>query len=117
MNRKRILIAERRSRVRFALRTLLQQHEELEIVGESTNAESVLAQVQTRCPDLLLLDWDLPGIATTNLVTTVHALCPSLPVVVLSGRLDQRQAALEAGASGFLSKTEPPERLLEAIGG
>lgn len=111
----RVLIAERRPGVRFALRTLLQQHDGLEIAGEAADAESLMAQLQAGCPDLVLLDWDLPGMAAGSSMATVRRACPHLMVIALSGRPGRRQAALEAGADAFLSKMEPPERLLEMI--
>ncbi len=112
----RILIAESRPRVRFALRTLLQQHDELQVVGEVADAGGLIAQLEANCPDVVLLDWDLPGMAAADLMAMVRNVCPDLPVIALSGRLDRRPAALAAGADGFLSKMEPPERLLAAIG-
>ena len=115
MGRLRILIAERRSRVRFALRTLLQQHDWLEVVGEAADAEGLMAQVQANCPDVVLLDWDLPGMVATSSVATVHQICPNLMVIVLSGRPGQKQAALQAGADVFLSKMERPEQLLQIL--
>lgn len=117
MSEVQILIAEGRSRVRFALRTLLQQHDGLDIVGEAADAKGLIALVQASCPDLVLLDWDLLGMAATNLMATVHGLCPGVGVIVLSGRPGRRQAALAAGADAFLSKMDPPERLLEMIWG
>ena len=115
MGRLRILIAERRSRVRFALRTLLQQHDWLEVVGEAADAEGLMAQVQANCPDVVLLEWDLPGMVATSSVATVHQICPNLMVIVLSGRPGQKQAALQAGADVFLSKMERPEQLLQIL--
>jgi DNA-binding NarL/FixJ family response regulator len=117
VSRVRILIAEGRSRVRFALRTLLQQHDGLDVVGEAADAKRLVALVHANCPDLVLLDWDLPGMVAANLIATVHDLCPGLAVIALSGRPSRRQAALAAGADAFLSKMDPPERLLEMIWG
>jgi DNA-binding NarL/FixJ family response regulator len=66
---------------------------------------------------LVLLDWGLPGLPSKALLPALRALCPHLKVVVLSGRPEARQAALDAGADAFVSKIDPPERLLAALHG
>jgi DNA-binding NarL/FixJ family response regulator len=113
----RILLADSLPRVRFALRTLLEEQPGLLIVGEAAQCRSLLAQVEVTCPDLLLLSWELPGRPGKRLVRWVRGGgCPDLLVIVLSGRQAARQKALAAGADAFVSKIAPPERLLAAIG-
>jgi len=57
----RILLADNRSRVRFALRSLLEEQPGIVIVGEVSDCQELMAQAETDCPDLMLIDWDLPG--------------------------------------------------------
>ena len=111
----RILLADHRLKVRFALRALLEQRPEVEIVGEAVDAEDLLAQVETVCPDLVLLDWKLQGLSAVDLLPSLRRVCPKTCVIVLSGRPEARRAALDAGADAFVSKTDPPGRLLAAI--
>lgn len=111
----RILLADNRPRVRFALRALLQRQQGWKVVGEAVDAEDLLAQTEETCPDLVLLDWELPGLAGVDLLSTLHRACPHVFVIALSGRVRARQEALAAGADAFVSKGEPPERLLAAI--
>jgi DNA-binding NarL/FixJ family response regulator len=111
----RILLAESRPRVRFALRALLEEQPGLQIVGEAAHGQDLLAQIEAACPDLVLLSWGLPGQTGTDLLTVLRSVCDDLYVIVLSGRPEARQAILDAGASAFISKVEPPERLLAAI--
>jgi DNA-binding NarL/FixJ family response regulator len=49
------------------------------------------------------------------MLDAIRCACPRLPVIILSGRLDQRPVALAAGADLFVCKADPPERLLAAI--
>jgi len=107
-------LADNQTKVRSALRLLLEQEPGLSVVGEAAEAESVLAQVETTQPDLVLLDWGLldQGAAT---LTELRAARPGLMVIVLSGRPEARRAALTAGADAFVSKGDPPERLLAAV--
>lgn len=110
-----ILLADHRSRVRFALRTLLEEQFGLGVVGEVANGQDLLAQAGAICPDLVLLSWELPGLAGVELLPLLRRACPETHVIVLSGRLGAQRAALAAGADAFVSKAAPPEQLLAAI--
>jgi len=111
----RILLADDESNVRYGLRVLLEERTELEVVGEAADANDLLARLEEDCPDLLLLNWGLPGRQSADLLPTTRRVCHDLYVIVLSGRPEARQVALDAGANAFVSKVEPPERLLAAI--
>jgi DNA-binding NarL/FixJ family response regulator len=111
----RILLADHESNVRYGLRVLLEERPEFELVGEAADAEDLLAQIEAACPDVVLLSWGLPGPAGADLLPALWSACDDLYVIVLSGRLEARQAILDAGANAFVSKVESPERLLAAI--
>jgi len=111
----RICIADSQSRVRYGLRVLLEQQPGWKVIGEAADAQELLEQVCGNCPDLVLFDWELPGTPAAELLTRLRQLCPPLRVIPMSGRHELRQAALEAGAEAFASKTESPERLVTLI--
>ncbi len=111
----RILLADDQSKVRFALRTLLERQPGLEIVGEATGVEALCEQIRATYPDLLLLDWELPGNVASGIVSRLRTIHPALRVIALSGRSEARRAALRAGVDAFVSKSDPPGRLLLAI--
>ena len=111
----RILLADDQPRIRFALRTLLYRQSQMQVVSEAGDADSLLAQIEMTSPDLVLLDWELPGRRALSSPAALRAVCPDLVVIALSGRPEAKRAALAAGADGFVSKTDPPERLLAAI--
>jgi DNA-binding NarL/FixJ family response regulator len=115
VRRMRVLLADDQTKVRSALRLLLEQEPGLSVVGEAAEAEDLLAQVETTQPDLVLLDWELPGLRTDDRLSVLRALCPQLKVIALSGQPEARRAALSAGADAFVSKGEPPEQLLAAV--
>lgn len=110
-----ILLADNQPKVRLGLRVLLERQPGLKVVGEAVDAEGLLVQTEAACPDLVLLNWELPGLAATDLLSALRRVCPDLIVIVLSGRTEVRRAALDAGADAFVSKCDPPERLLTAI--
>ncbi len=111
----RVLLAEGRSDVRSALRLLLEQESNVTIDSEVTKVDDLLKQLKKRCADLVLLDWELPGLKPENLLSSIREGCPELKVIAISGRPESRKNALGAGADMFVSKTDAPERLLEAI--
>jgi DNA-binding NarL/FixJ family response regulator len=111
----RVLLADDRAKVRSALRLLLEHQPKVEILGEAVDSTGLLDWLKAACPEVVLLDWELPGLPATALLTALHSRCPKLQVIVLSGRPEVRQAALDAGADAFASKGDPPEQLLTAI--
>jgi DNA-binding NarL/FixJ family response regulator len=114
--KKCAVVADNESKVRFALRTLLVQRAQMDIVGEATCAEELLALVEGACPDLVLLHWRLQGMVACELLPRLKEICPDLRVIVLSARSEAQQEALASGADGFVSKMDHPEKLLAALG-
>jgi DNA-binding NarL/FixJ family response regulator len=110
----RVVLADDQAKVRSAMRLLLEQEEEIEVLGEAVDATDLVDWVEASSPDLVLLDWELPGFEP-SLLRALRELRPSMDVIALSGRPESRRAALEAGAHAFVSKGDPPERLLEAV--
>src|SRR5512139_2674187 len=110
-----ILIGDAQSRVRFGLRLLLEQQPGWQVAGEAEDAQTLLDHVRGGCPDLVLLDWELPGMPAPELLTVIRRACPRLWVVFMSGKDELRHAALQAGADVFAYKADPPENLLRLI--
>ena len=79
------------------------------------DAQALLDRIRGDCPDLVLLDWELPGMAAETLLATIRRACPDLRVIFMSGNDELRTAALEAGAEVFACKADPPEKLLRLI--
>jgi len=111
----RVLIADDQPWVRSALRLLLIQEPGVAVVGEAEDVEQALRLVAERRPDLVLLDWELPDWGGPAALAGLRRVRPGLAVIALSGRPEARQSAQEAGADGFVSKGDPPERLVAAV--
>lgn len=113
--RVRVLIADDQPQVRSALRLLLRVKLGAATVGEASNLEQALELVGVERPDLVLLDWELPTQGGAAALARLRAAHPGLAVIALSSRLEARRAALAAGADAFVSKGEPPERLMASV--
>lgn len=111
----RILIADAQPKVRFALHVLLQRQPGLEVVGEAIDAESLHEQAIAACPDAVLVGWELPGMDMECLIPSLRESCPGMVVIALSGRPEAKQASSEIGVDAFVSKSSPPDQLLNAI--
>ncbi len=111
----KILIADDQDRVRHALKILLTQQPGLQVVSEASDGEGLLVQANATQADLVLMDWELPGLAEAGGLPVLHKLCPTLQIVVLSSRPGVRLAAKAAGADAYVSKSDPPERLLAIV--
>jgi DNA-binding NarL/FixJ family response regulator len=112
----RLVIADAHKKVRWALRTALGEDPRLTIVGEVADVDDLLARAPTLSPDLILLEWELVAFAPDGLLHRLRD--PGLPlrIIVLGRQPEARPAALRDGADAFISKSDPPERLLRTIG-
>ena len=104
--------------VREGLRTLLERHSgEFEVVAEATDAPSTVQAVREHRPRLLILDITLPSGSSLGIVPTLRSAHPELAITVLTMHADPgyAQAAMAAGAQGFVLKQAEPDELLRAF--
>ena len=112
----RVVIADDQSLVRAGLRLVLENHPDIEVVGEAANGHQAVHSVARLAPDVVLMDIRMPeldGIAATRQITAAH---PARVLVLTTYDLDEYvYDALQAGASGFLLKDAPPAQLADGI--
>ena len=111
----RILLADAQANVRYALHVLLAGRPELNFAGDATDAFELIDLLTTANPDMLILDWMLPGLSEAGSIAVLREIRSDLVIIALSGRPELRREAINAGADVFVSKIDPPERLLTAI--
>lgn len=111
----KIVVADPQERIRRGLRLLLEQQPGWAVIGEAADCQSLLALAIDRCPDLVLIDWDLSGMEPAHLLRMLQTQFPKIARLTLSGNEELKQAALAAGADGFACKTEPPDKLIVTI--
>lgn len=101
---------------RAALRLLLRHQRGFELVGEAGDAAALLAGLATGA-DVVLLGWPLRGAGSAGRLVEAVRARPGRPrVVVLCSRPEDAAAAAAAGADEVVSKGDPPEQLLAALG-
>ena len=111
----KVLIADNVDAVRYGLAAFLEEQMQVEVMGEATNFEELVKLLLLGCPDMLLMSWELPGQNGETLLNSVRLICPETYIVVLSSQVEVASRALELGADNFISKAEPPQRLLEMV--
>ncbi|HEY6728599.1 MAG TPA: response regulator transcription factor [Polyangiaceae bacterium] len=111
------MIADDHAVVRRGLRQILSETEDIQVVGEASNADEVRAQAQELRWDVLVLDMNMPGGSSFDLLKDVRTQDPKAKVLVLTMFQEEQYGVrcIRAGASGFLSKESAPEKLLEAV--
>jgi DNA-binding NarL/FixJ family response regulator len=111
----RLFIADGNSANRLALQLYLHQEPGLYVIGMTAEARSLLAQVEASQPEILLLDWQLPGATMPELLTGIRKLEGAPEVIVLSVNPEVEVPALAAGAIAFINKNAPPDALLDVL--
>ena len=118
----RLLLADDHLVVADALRDVLSQQDDLEVVEVLHSITDLRSTVdglgrERECPDLAILDVRFPDGDGVAEVAHLRRRCPQLPVLILtaSTAVDVLAAAVRAGAAGFVTKTAPVEHLLDAV--
>jgi len=111
----RVLLADDQEKVRSALRLLIEQELGFFVVGEADAADELLRSILKTYPQIVLLDWELPGLPDAHKLDALRLLNPHLKIIALSGAPEARKSALAEGVDGFISKSEPPDKVLQAL--
>ena len=111
-----VVLAVQHSDLGLALQLSLDTVPGLFVVGMATETASLRALLRTADPDLVILDWDLPGHCTASQLLVEARQAKRCPTTIMLGRDEGvRQEALEAGADAFVLLGNSPVELMAAI--
>jgi len=115
----RILLVEDNAIYREALELLLGLRQDVEIAGSVADAEAALEFCAESCPDVVLLDYRLPGLDGVEATCILLERFAALAVVCLTGLATERerQALMEAGAYACLTKDQELGEIVAAVHG
>jgi DNA-binding NarL/FixJ family response regulator len=114
----RILVVDDDELTRTGLRALLSAQPDLDVVGEASDGDQVLALVARLRPDVVLIDVRMPeldGIEATRQLQQELAEPPKIIVITTFENDEYVSAALRAGAAGFVLKRAPARQIAHAI--
>ena len=117
MRKTRLVLADDHAILRTGLSMILNAQPDLEVVGEAADGWQAVAKVRETQPDVLLLDYTMPGVNGVQLIERLRQECPRTRVLVLTAHDEPAymRAVLAAGGSGYLVKTAGDVELLSAI--
>ena len=116
MNQKlRVLIVDNQVRARTSMKALLDAWHEIEEVREAANGIEAVELAQEFQPDIILMDARMSGINGFDATRLIKARWPQIKIIILSMYPEFQAEALSAGADSFVSKSDLPDRLREAL--
>jgi DNA-binding NarL/FixJ family response regulator len=105
---KRILIADDDEALRAVIRRFLESHTTCEVCGEAVNGADAIAKAETLNPDLILLDYLMPGMNGIETGAVLKAMMPEVPVILFTGEDSWaiQSAAMSAGIKAVVPKPQ-----------
>lgn len=115
--RIRVMLADDHAVVRAGYRFFLENINDIEVVAEAASGEDALARYADVKPDVLVMDLTMPGIGGMEAIRQLLAAHPQARVLVFTMHENAAlvEHALQAGASGYISKNSSPESLTTAV--
>ena len=111
----RVLLVHDYELARLGLRRMLEEHEDIEVVGEAGNAVEALSQVDTVSPDVILLDAEMPHVSGLELTRILKERSFPGAVIVLGIDIRRLDDAMQLGAGGYLVQDAQDDELVSAI--
>ena len=117
MPKIRVLVVDDHTIVRDGICALLRLAGDIEVVGEAANGREALEMVRKLMPDVILIDIAMPNMNGLEATRHIRKEFPQVKVLVLTQYDDKEHVfwAIEAGASGFISKTVSSSELVSGI--
>lgn len=112
----KVLLADDHKVVRAGLKAVLESDDRVDVVGEASSGEEAVERVRTLRPDIVIMEPGVPGMDGIQAIRDITALGPATRVLVFTVHDDEYlEAALDAGAAGFLSKSATDEDIMGAV--
>ena len=112
-----VLIVDDHTMVRKGIRALLNEYEDIRVVGEAANGFKALELTKQLHPDVILIDLAMPVMDGIEAIKKIRAIRPDQRIIVLTSYVgdDKLIQSIKAGAMGYLLKDALPEELVQSI--
>ncbi len=113
----RILVADDHAVVREGIRTVLEEHEDLQVVAEASDGAEALSLAREHLPDVVILDITMPGHTGIQVSEMLREELPDCHVLILSmhDHPEYVLGAVRAGARGYILKDAGPQEVRDAV--
>jgi DNA-binding NarL/FixJ family response regulator len=113
----RVLVVDDHTVIRRGIQSILRAWPEWEISGEAANGEEAIRLAQELNPDIVLMDISMPGMSGLEATRAIRRVRPETKVLLLTlhDSLEWVQTAFEAGARGYLLKSDTEGELIRAL--
>ena len=113
----KVLIADDYAIVRHGMRRMLEEQEDIQIVGEAADGHEAIQKVRETTPDVILLDMSMPGMDGLDVTKQLKEMDPKVRILILTMHAEQQYVPrlMRAGAMGYVTKHAAPEELVKAI--
>lgn len=117
MTKTKVLIVDDHPIALASIESLLRMEKDIEIVGMAMSGEQAVAKAKELQPDLVIMDFRMDGMDGVEAGRIIRVDNPGIEVVILStfDECDQAERVQAAGITGWLSKDDEPDELLDAI--
>lgn len=115
----KILLVDDEPLLTESLEIILTMSGDYKVIGKAINGVEALSIIDGECPDVMLVDLNMPQMGGIELISKVHGAHPEIKMIVLTTFYDERNIsrAIAGGASGYLLKDSGKDMIIEAVEG